>query len=220
MNKNDAEAVIKETIEYANREIEITKKKARRNIIIVISCLVLLIAAGVGAIVNHNLKDNSNKKVTQKEIYAARDTASRYVSRAYDAVRDEEWFADSAYVGGVTSMFEYSKFRNPYTEYKEADDNDSDKEITIVQEETFNIYLYFANKDNEIVEYEVHLTGSIVEMSDTGEIIDEFAHTETVGDEVQVLSIDEFNDRYNEMRRKGYLVSDDSMKVQYFIEAD
>ena len=68
MNKNDAEAVIKETIEYANREIEITKKKARRNIIIVISCLVLLIAAGVGAIVNHNLKDNSNKKVTQKEM--------------------------------------------------------------------------------------------------------------------------------------------------------
>ena len=60
MNKNDAEAVIKETIEYANREIEITKKKARRNNIIVISCLVLLIAAGVGAIVNHNLKDNSN----------------------------------------------------------------------------------------------------------------------------------------------------------------
>lgn len=221
MNKNDAEAIIKETIEYANREIKITRKKARRNLIIFISCLVLFIVAGAGVIITINKhKDNPNKKVTQKDIYATRDTASRYISRAYDAVRDEEWFANSTYIGGATSMFDYNNYRNPYTEYTEANSNDPNEEITVVQEETFNVYLYFMNKNNEIIEYEVNLTGSIVEMSSAGEIIDEFSPTETVGADVQLLSIDEFNNRYNEMRQKGYIVSDDHMKVQYFFEAE
>lgn len=45
MNKNEAESVIKETIEYANKEIAKNKKKTRNGIIIAIcSVLVLVIA--------------------------------------------------------------------------------------------------------------------------------------------------------------------------------
>lgn len=44
MNKNEAESVIKETIEYANREIEKNKKKSRRNAIIAICSMLAVIA--------------------------------------------------------------------------------------------------------------------------------------------------------------------------------
>ena len=47
MNKNEAESVIKETIEYANREIEKNKKKSRRNVIIAICTMLAVFAVGL-----------------------------------------------------------------------------------------------------------------------------------------------------------------------------
>lgn len=47
MNKNEAESVIKETIEYANREIEKSKKKSRRNVIVTILSMLVIITVGL-----------------------------------------------------------------------------------------------------------------------------------------------------------------------------
>lgn len=47
MNKNEAESVIKETIEYANREIEKSKKKSRRNVIVAIFSMLVVITVGL-----------------------------------------------------------------------------------------------------------------------------------------------------------------------------
>ncbi len=47
MNKNEAESVIKETIEYANREIEKSKKKSRRNVIVTIFSMLVVITVGL-----------------------------------------------------------------------------------------------------------------------------------------------------------------------------
>lgn len=47
MNKNEAEAVIKDTIEFANKEIENNKKKTRRCVVGLILGFILLIAAGI-----------------------------------------------------------------------------------------------------------------------------------------------------------------------------
>ena len=47
MNKNEAEVVIKDTIEFANKEIETNKKKARRYIIGLVFVFVLIIVAGI-----------------------------------------------------------------------------------------------------------------------------------------------------------------------------
>jgi hypothetical protein len=45
MNKNKAETVIKETIEYANKEIEKNKKRTRKGIVIAICSLAILVIA-------------------------------------------------------------------------------------------------------------------------------------------------------------------------------
>ncbi|MGN0606357.1 MAG: hypothetical protein ACI4JM_07530 [Oscillospiraceae bacterium] len=45
MNKNKAESVIRETIEYANKEIEKHKKKTFKGIMIAICCLSVLVVA-------------------------------------------------------------------------------------------------------------------------------------------------------------------------------
>lgn len=42
MNRNDAESVIKETIEYANNEINKTKKKSRRIVIVALIYTIIL----------------------------------------------------------------------------------------------------------------------------------------------------------------------------------
>ena len=47
MNKDEAEVVIKDTIEFANKEIETNKKKARRYIIGLVFVFVLIIVAGI-----------------------------------------------------------------------------------------------------------------------------------------------------------------------------
>lgn len=48
MNKNEAEAVIQETIRYANKEIEKSKKRSRRWIAAIIIVFVLLFGFGIG----------------------------------------------------------------------------------------------------------------------------------------------------------------------------
>ena len=47
MNKDEAEVVIKDTIEFANKEIETNKRKARRYIIGLVFVFVLIIVAGI-----------------------------------------------------------------------------------------------------------------------------------------------------------------------------
>ena len=47
MNKNEAEAVIKDTIEFANKEIENNKKKTRRCVVGLLLGFVLLVAVGI-----------------------------------------------------------------------------------------------------------------------------------------------------------------------------
>lgn len=47
MNKTEAETVIKETVEYANNEIQKNKKKTKKLIIGIIIAFILIIAAGV-----------------------------------------------------------------------------------------------------------------------------------------------------------------------------
>lgn len=60
MNKNEAEAVIRDTIEFANKEIENNKKKTRRCIIGIILGFVLLITVGI-VVIQINSPAKSNK---------------------------------------------------------------------------------------------------------------------------------------------------------------
>ena len=50
MNKNEAESVIKETIEYANKEIEKNKKKTLRGAIIAVCMVVVIVVIGIVAV--------------------------------------------------------------------------------------------------------------------------------------------------------------------------
>ena len=43
MNKQDAEKVVKDTIEYANKEIEKSKKRYKKSILIIVAIIFLLI---------------------------------------------------------------------------------------------------------------------------------------------------------------------------------
>ena len=69
MNKNEAEAVIKDTIKYANKEIEKNKKKARRWIIVVIIGFAMLFVAGI-VFVKLNAPVENDRNITTIREYS------------------------------------------------------------------------------------------------------------------------------------------------------
>lgn len=70
MNKDEAEVVIKDTIEFANKEIETNKKKARRYIIGLVFVFVLIIVAGIVFIRLNTPANNDETNITTVRDYS------------------------------------------------------------------------------------------------------------------------------------------------------
>ena len=86
MNKAETEIVLKETIEYANKEIEKNKKKTRRIIVTVIVAFLILLIAGIVIVkLNTSVENNIN---------SMNNTNDTNVLREYSQNADGSWVCE------------------------------------------------------------------------------------------------------------------------------
>jgi len=82
MNKQEAEKVVKDTIEYANKEIEKSKKRYKKSILIILAIIFLLIIIFIrNLIIINNIENMASKTNYNSYSKIMVETTERYLSK-------------------------------------------------------------------------------------------------------------------------------------------
>ena len=101
MNKEEAEKVVKDTIEYANKEIEKSKKRYRKSILIICVIIFLLVIIFIRKlIIINNIENKANKTDYNNYSKIVIETTEKYLSKTEYYQNNDNFIKISTKING------------------------------------------------------------------------------------------------------------------------
>lgn len=101
MNKEEAEKVVKDTIEYANKEIEKSKKRYRKSILIICVIIFLLVIIFIRKlIIINNIENRANKTDYNNYSKIVIETTEKYLSKTEYYQNNDNFIKISTKING------------------------------------------------------------------------------------------------------------------------